>query len=411
MAASMANTPKKICSGRNPKAEDPNDFCRCCKGSLKVRYGDSWKWTSSENLFLPSKKKGLEGTILADVLEQKTGIVAEKISSLSARLCLICATKIRKTSEGFYFIVSTLNVVNPKFFQLRDPEVEVTNVVPRAKRALSTSVSTPERSPGQKKMQKTRQSPAREKRNSARKSLGSQFCSWLTENEDAILNIDDMISSEQSTRIKVVVLWPNGRTDVRVPDRKENINLLKNVAFKNWQAVANAVLQHSELRQDILKALWRRLNAEFKEYCSSDSVLKHRTPEELIAFSNSSVVEEVSTKCPFWSSCISGACGVEMKESRNVNNAIALATSVLARVRNQSMSALAYRVSSILFHSGVSSQDLIRLNRMGICMSPQMILSLQRDLGKNFDAKIISYKKAMEKKPTETRRMMTSSQN
>ena len=267
MAASMANTPKKICSGRNPKAEDPNDFCRCCKGSLKVRYGDSWKWTSSENLFLPSKKKGLEGTILADVLEQKTGIVAEKISSLSARLCLICATKIRKSSEGFHFIVSTLNVVNPKFFQLRDPEVEVTN----------------------------------------------------------------------------------------------------------------AVLQHSELRQDILKALWRRLNAEFKEYCSSDSVLKHRTPEELIAFSNSSIVEEVSTKCPFWSSCISGACGVEMKESRNVNNAIALATSVLARVRNQSMSALAYRVSSILFHSGVSSQDLIRLNRMGICMSPQMILSLQRD--------------------------------
>ena len=63
-----------------------------------------------------------------------------------------------------------------------------------------------------------------------------------------------------------MVLWPNGRTDVRVPDRKENITLLKNVAFKNWQAVANGVFQHSELRQDILKALWRKLNAEFKEY-------------------------------------------------------------------------------------------------------------------------------------------------
>ena len=117
-----------------------------------------------------------------------------------------------------------------------------------------------------KKIQKPRQSPAKEKRSSARKSLASQFCSRVTENEDAILNIDDMISSEQSTRVKVVVLWPNGRTDMRVPDRKENITLLKNVAFKNWQAVANGVFQHSELRQDILKALWRKLNAEFKEY-------------------------------------------------------------------------------------------------------------------------------------------------
>ena len=151
MAASMANTPKKICSGRKATEEDPNDYCRCCKGSLKVRYGDSWKWTSSENLFRPSMKKGLEGTILLDVLHRNTGIVAEKTSTLSARLCRLCASKIRKTSEGFNFIVSTLNVVNPKIFQSIDPEIEVTNVMPRAKRALPTSVSTPERSPGQKK--------------------------------------------------------------------------------------------------------------------------------------------------------------------------------------------------------------------------------------------------------------------
>lgn len=70
---------------------------------------------------------------------------------------------------------------------------------------------------------------------------------------DALLNIDDIITlePEQSTREKVLVLWPSGKTDVRVPDRKENINLLKNIALKNWTAVANAILTHSELRQDI----------------------------------------------------------------------------------------------------------------------------------------------------------------
>ena len=43
-------------------------------------------------------------------------------------------------------------------------------------------------------MLKTRHSPAREKRSSARKSEGSQFCSRVSENENAILNIDNVVS-------------------------------------------------------------------------------------------------------------------------------------------------------------------------------------------------------------------------
>lgn len=67
------DTPKKKCLGRKPNAENPSDYCRCCKCSLKVRYGDSWKSISSENLFAPSKKKGFEGTVLSQVLNV-TGI-------------------------------------------------------------------------------------------------------------------------------------------------------------------------------------------------------------------------------------------------------------------------------------------------------------------------------------------------
>ncbi|KAJ7331112.1 Translation initiation factor [Desmophyllum pertusum] len=39
---------------------------------------------------------------------------------------------------------------------------------------------------------------------------------------------------------------------------------------------------------------------------------------------------------------------------------------------------------------------------MGVCMSPSMILSLQRSLGENFDSKVKSYKKALEEKPADT---------
>lgn len=152
-------------------------------------------------------------------------------------------------------------------------------------------------------------------------------------------------------------------------------------------------------------------NNEFKQYCKSDTVLKRRSTEELIAFSNSTIIKEITERCPLWSSCVSGACSVQLKqmyesENTTVINSVALATSAIARVRNKSMSALTYRVSSILFHSGVSYQNMTRLNRLGIGMSPDMIVSFQRQLGKNFDSKVLSYKRSLEEKPHDTLALM-----
>ena len=128
------------------------------------------------------------------------------------RVCLLCDSKIRKTSEGFNFIAATLNVLNPKFVEPEsevesEVEVEVKDV--RAKRTFQTAVSMPERSPGQRKIARSEQSQA--KSSGARRQLGSQVGDQI-ENEDAILNIDDMISPEQLTQVPV--LWPSGKTDV-----------------------------------------------------------------------------------------------------------------------------------------------------------------------------------------------------
>ena len=122
----------------------------------------------------------------------------------------------RKTSETFRFIASVLNVVNPKFITHIDSEVDETDVLPRTKGSLPASVSTPERSPGKKKICKTSQNPAKTTRKvSARESLGCHFDSNANENVDALLNIDDIIflEPEQATRV-ILVLWPSGKTDV-----------------------------------------------------------------------------------------------------------------------------------------------------------------------------------------------------
>ena len=235
----MANkTLQKLSLGRKPNAESPNDYYRCCKMSLKVCFRDSWKSCSSENMFIPSGKKGLEGTVLLCAL-QSTGLIAERNPCLSHRVCKPCATRIRKISESVKFIASELNVVNPKFITPSNPELDDTDVLPRTKRCLPTSVSTPERSTGQKKIPKIYQSPTKQTRKSSqRKSLGCHFYGNVNKNEDALLNIDDIISTEQSTRVIVLVLWLSGKADVRMPDidQKENITLLKNIALINWTA-------------------------------------------------------------------------------------------------------------------------------------------------------------------------------
>ena len=127
-----------------------------------------------------------------------------------------------------------------------DPEVNYTDILPRTKRSLRAFVSTPARSPGQKKIPKTSQNPTKKtKKISAQKSLCCDFDSNFNENENALFSIDEIISSEQSTRVKVLLLWPSGKRDVRVPYRKESINLLKDITLKNWTVVANAALTHS----------------------------------------------------------------------------------------------------------------------------------------------------------------------
>ena len=153
-------------------------------------------------------------------------------------------------------------MVNPKLVPVNTCS-ESTECHPRSKRALPSSVSTPERSPGVKKLQKVSsqfQGPSSEveihrtRGAGARKSLGMELQdNWIAHRSNlrewrSPLNIDDMMDPElQSTHVKVLTLWPSRRTDVWVPIAKEGTLLLKNVASKNWQAVAQRSCKACEI--------------------------------------------------------------------------------------------------------------------------------------------------------------------
>lgn len=84
-------------------------------------------------------------------------------------------------------------------------------------------------------------------------------------------------------------------------------------------------------------------------------------------------------------------------ENIKATNSLALSTAVAAQCRNQTMSAVSHRISTVLFHSGVKHEDLKLLNKLCVSMSPQSIIDLQTKMGENCEAKLFHWKNKIEK--------------
>ena len=65
---------------------------------------------------------------------------------------------------------------------------------------------------------------------------------------------------------------------------------------------------------------------------------------------------------------------------------------MLAKQRNNKLSALAYRVSTILMHSGAREAEFTGLNQMGLCMSHKETIVKQREMGNHHDDKVQEWK-------------------
>ena len=160
------------------------------------------------------------------------------------------------------------------------------------------------------------------------------------------------------------------------------------------------VFCHEHISPELKEGFARQIERECKDYTKTESCLKGRSPDQLAVFSNKTVCKEVETHCPLLYAALSNAANINESsaddENKRVRNAIALATSSLIRCRNPAMSAVAYPISTVLFHSGVSFRDLTRLNHLGVCMSHQMMIDLQQKMVENYDFKALIWKKTIE---------------
>ena len=411
--ADKRETPKKpVKRGRKPKEETVNDFCRLCNCALKRKFGDFEKieYISTENLFKESNRKDCSSRPLAELCEELIETPVVKSDHLSDRVCKPCGRKVRNAHAVKQQVLS-INKANDQAANASDTE--------RFKHQLPTSVNSPDRSPRFRKGAKS--TDIKTCRPPAKKTLFSQSKSVHIEpdadqdkvsfpsstfglNEVALsnLNIEELVEST-STEVKVVIVFPSGATETHSSRSfsRETTSLIVNCCREKWKAVANIVVKHEDLRSEVIETVGNTVRKEFKEYCrdKTDSILTRKSPEELASLSNKLVAHEVKINCPFWYSCLWGACNASAKDDGDVKvtNSIALASAVAARCRNQKMSAIAYRISTILFHSGVKHADIARLHKLGVCISADMIVNLQKKMGESCEAKVKVWKKEIER--------------
>ena len=377
----------------------PNESCRICESSFKVKFGNipgKRVYSSSENLFKPSQRKDSLGVVLAEVCSRVGLVLLHDPATYSDRVCNPCGRKIRSLGQLFQFVKAgttpTLNSISTSTKRtLATPE----KASPSWRKSKVVRVNSP-----------TAKTISPQSAGKSRKSLAfggrsSAIPVSSTQKEDEMLsnlNVDD--SPQTGLQVKVVYMIPSGTVTTRVPRDEPTKNLLKNIACENWREASNAILKHKELAPEINIATRKAVSKEFSDYlkCDHESMLLARNPDELAGFSNKLFMEEVRIHCPVWFNCQLGASGLSSKEEAVGGrvNSMVLASATLARLRNPQASAVHYRISTILFHSGVKHDDLKRLNRLGVCMSPDSIVRLQGKMNVQLEGKVDIWRSAIE---------------
>ena len=399
MSESVSVTPTKSYSrkGRKPKAATVDDYCRACKCSLKNKNGSLGSFV---NVFKVTNRNQLKGLVIADVCEQ-SGIQLRKSPSLSTRICPSCTRKIKTFADLYSFISSRINTST-------EAEAIVSTDETITKRIVQL---TPGKSPSRKARRIVEEAervetPVDEKP-VCRRLILSYGEKEHNDNLRSHMNIEDIVNSE-TTRVKVLILSPNGDIKVTTPQDKATTGIVKNIALKKWKAATNAFISHKNVLPELMVALKRSVNREFKAFCKMDTVLKGRSADELAAFSNKLLAKEAEVYLPFWNACVRGSCGEKVDENKatalqakvdeglEIINTVALTTATVARQRVKNLSAFHYRVSTVLCHSGVSFDGAVLLNKLGVCMSPQRMVSLQRAMGKDHDAKLQMWKREVQ---------------
>lgn len=165
------------------------------------------------------------------------------------------------------------------------------------------------------------------------------------------------------------------------------------IARQDTGAIARAAW--SVVRSDLVKELRRIVSLECGVMCdpSRNSMLRRTSITSLKSFSTSGVVDELKKDAPVLYDVLTAAMG---QVSSKAMCHMTMAGACLLKARNPRMSALQYVVGTFLYQSGLKRRSFVRLNRLGVCMSPKSQRTKLKAMATDFDKSILQTKAVLE---------------
>ena len=161
---------------------------------------------------------------------------------------------------------------------------------------------------------------------------------------------------------------------------KSDARIVRNIAAGERSNIVNAVWSSEELKGCLLDKVEQKIQEECTSLCSrkSPSTLADVTPASIISLKDSDIENELKERAPTLYRCLQAAasskrnqakvkvnCRKDQGEVMKTTRAISMASSVLLRCRNPSLSAMAYLLSILLWHAGAEKQ--VHNVNFGIC--------------------------------------------
>lgn len=153
----------------------------------------------------------------------------------------------------------------------------------------------------------------------------------------------------------------------------------------------------SRVKPFLHEAVKTTILAELKEYCRSNNyLLKHTSPAELAAFSNKLVCHEVSVTCPLWNSPIRAAAGCDSEKSGKSCQCPSTLFSFLGLISERKK--VCPCVQNFCHPATQWGQEpgFHLPQPLGICMSHGATIAKQKEMSKQHDSLVLTWKKDIE---------------
>jgi len=112
----------------------------------------------------------------------------------------------------------------------------------------------------------------------AKRSSGPKKSLAFGQEKENLVNVDVHMNDEglldkPTTRVKTVIVYPNGNVECRRSFLQESASIIINISKRNWKTVANTIFKHEEIKAELLGPITKAVDTETTTTTTTTTIL------------------------------------------------------------------------------------------------------------------------------------------